>query len=53
MQVVRMVDEFHIYMTADGRISVAGLNPGNVDFVAQFVDTVVRGYCRACVVLEL
>jgi len=42
-QVVRMVDEFHIYMTADGRISVAGLNPGNVDYVAQCIDTVVRG----------
>jgi aspartate aminotransferase len=42
-QVARMVDEFHIYMTADGRISVAGLNPGNVDYVAQCVDSVVRG----------
>jgi len=41
-QVKRMVEEFHIYMTKDGRISVAGLNPGNVDYVAQCIDTVVR-----------
>jgi aspartate aminotransferase len=41
-QVERMVNEMHIYMTADGRISVAGLNPGNVDYVAQCIDTVVR-----------
>jgi aspartate/tyrosine/aromatic aminotransferase len=41
-QVERMVDEFHIYMTADGRISMAGLNPGNVAYVAECIDTVVR-----------
>merc|ERR1712050_331791 len=41
-QVERMVSEFHIYMTKDGRISVAGLNPGNVEYVAQCIDTVVR-----------
>eukprot|EP00746_Dinoflagellata_sp_MGD_P138479 gnl/MRDRNA2_/MRDRNA2_72130_c0_seq2.p1 gnl/MRDRNA2_/MRDRNA2_72130_c0~~gnl/MRDRNA2_/MRDRNA2_72130_c0_seq2.p1 ORF type:complete len:431 (+),score=76.86 gnl/MRDRNA2_/MRDRNA2_72130_c0_seq2:78-1370(+) len=38
----RMVNEFHVYMTKDGRISVAGLNPGNVDYVAECIDTVVR-----------
>jgi len=42
-QVERMVEEFHVYMTKDGRISVAGLNPGNVDYVAQCIDAVVRG----------
>lgn len=42
-QVVRMVDELHIYMTGDGRISVAGLNPGNVQYVADSIDKVVRG----------
>jgi len=41
-QVERMVNEFHIYMTKDGRISVAGLNPGNVPYVAQCIDVVVR-----------
>jgi len=42
-QVERMVEEFHIYMTADGRISVAGLNPGNVDYVADCINKVVTG----------
>jgi len=42
-QVERMVNEFHIYMTGDGRISVAGLNPGNVEYVAECIDAVVRG----------
>merc|ERR1712194_870276 len=42
-QVSRMVEEFHIYMTGDGRISMAGLNPGNVDYVAECVDKTVRG----------
>merc|ERR1719163_1609360 len=39
-QVERMVNEFHIYMTKDGRISVAGLNPGNVEYVAECIDAV-------------
>jgi aspartate aminotransferase len=42
-QVTRMVDEFHIYMTADGRISMAGLNAGNISYVAESIDKVVRG----------
>merc|ERR1712217_816585 len=42
-QVTRMVEEFHIYMTGDGRISMAGLNPGNVEYVAECIDKVVRG----------
>jgi len=41
-QVERMVNEFHIYMTKDGRISVAGLNPGNVDYVAECIGKVVQ-----------
>jgi aspartate aminotransferase len=41
-QVERMVNEFHIYMTKDGRISVAGLNPSNVSYVAECIDKVVR-----------
>jgi len=41
-QVECMVKEKHIYMTKDGRISVAGLNPGNVDYVAACIDQVVR-----------
>jgi len=42
-QVERMVNEFHVYMTKDGRISVAGLNPKNVGYVAESIDKVVRG----------
>jgi len=42
-QVVRMVDECHIYMTGDGRISMAGLNPSNVAYVAECIDKVVKG----------
>eukprot|EP00928_Gymnodinium_smaydae_P062780 TRINITY_DN46564_c0_g1_i1.p2 TRINITY_DN46564_c0_g1~~TRINITY_DN46564_c0_g1_i1.p2 ORF type:complete len:400 (-),score=97.00 TRINITY_DN46564_c0_g1_i1:172-1371(-) len=42
-QVERMVKEFHVYMTKDGRISVAGLNPNNVEYVASSIDAVVRG----------
>jgi len=41
-QVERMINEFHVYMTKDGRISVAGLNPGNIEHVASSIDTVVR-----------
>jgi aspartate aminotransferase len=41
-QVERMINEFHIYMTKDGRISVAGLNPSNVNYVAECIDKVVR-----------
>lgn len=41
-QSTRMVDDFHIYMTGDGRISMAGLNPGNVEYVAECIDKVVR-----------
>jgi aspartate aminotransferase len=42
-QVERMVNEFSIYMTGDGRISLAGLNPGNVQYVADSIDKVVTG----------
>ena len=28
-------NEYAIYMTADGRISIAGLNSGNLDYVAD------------------
>jgi len=42
-QVEKMVGQHHIYMTGDGRISMAGLNPGNVKYVAECIDKVVRG----------
>merc|ERR1712196_369672 len=43
VQVERMVEEFHIYMTGDGRISMAGLNPGNVGYVAECINAAVKG----------
>ncbi|CAG4943829.1 unnamed protein product [Colias eurytheme] len=34
-QVDRLTKEFHIYLTKDGRISVAGISSKNVDYVAE------------------
>ena len=42
-QVDRMVNEFHVYLTKNGRISMAGLNESNVAYVAKAIDAVVRG----------
>lgn len=36
----RLAREFHIYLTLDGRISLAGLNSKNVDYVAQSIHAV-------------
>ena len=41
-QVLRLKEEFHIYMTKNGRISMAGLNSKNVEYFAKAVDKVVR-----------
>jgi len=41
-QVKRMIDEFHIYMTKDGRISMAGLNANNVAYVAGAIHEVSK-----------
>jgi len=38
-----MVDNAHIYMTGNGRISMAGINTNNVEYVAQSIDKAVRG----------
>ncbi len=42
-QVLKLRDEFHVYMTKNGRISMAGLNTRNVEYFAKAVDNVVRG----------
>lgn len=42
-QVKRLKEEYHIYLTNNGRISMAGLNSRNVDYFAEAVDKVVRG----------
>ena len=41
-QVKKLRDESHVYMTKNGRISMAGLNSGNVEYFAKAVDKVVR-----------
>ena len=38
-----MIEEFHVYLTKNGRVSMAGLNTKNVDYVAEAIDKVVRG----------
>lgn len=42
-QVAKLREEYHVYMTKNGRISMAGLNSHNVDYFADSVDKVVRG----------
>jgi len=34
-QVDELAKKYSIYMTADGRISIAGLNTHNVDYIAN------------------
>lgn len=41
-QVSTLREKNHVYMTANGRISMAGLNTGNVQRFAEAVDWVVR-----------
>lgn len=41
-QVTKLREKFHIYMTQNGRISMAGLNTNNIDYFAKSVDSVVR-----------
>jgi len=42
-QVGRLRDEFHIYITKDGRISMAGITTANVKYVANAIHTVSAG----------
>ncbi|KAJ5896249.1 Aspartate aminotransferase cytoplasmic [Penicillium subrubescens] len=41
-QVKILRDKWHVYMTKNGRISMAGLNTNNLDYFAEAVDSVVR-----------
>lgn len=41
-QVLKIRSDSHIYMTKNGRISMAGLNTHNIDYMAKAVDKVVR-----------
>ena len=38
-----LAEKAHIYMTADGRISMAGLNSGNIDYFSESVSKAVKG----------
>jgi len=38
-----LADKAHVYMTSNGRISMAGLNGSNIEYFAQSVNAVVRG----------
>jgi len=37
-----MVDKHHIYMLGNGRVSMAGVTSGNVKYIAESIDDVVR-----------
>lgn len=41
-QVLKVRDDAHVYMTKNGRISMAGLNTGNVEYTARAIDKVVK-----------
>ncbi len=38
----RLKNEFHIYMIRTGRISIPGLNPNNVEYVAKAFHEVTK-----------
>lgn len=42
-QTKTLAEKAHIYMTADGRISMAGLNGHNIDYFSESVSKVVKG----------
>ena len=41
-QVLKLREDSHVYMTKNGRISMAGLNTNNVEYFAKAVDKAVR-----------
>lgn len=41
-QCIRLRDEHHIFMTLDGRISVAGVSSGNVNYLADAIHAVTK-----------
>ncbi|KAI2662410.1 Aspartate aminotransferase, mitochondrial [Labeo rohita] len=41
-QVERLINEFSVYMTKDGRISVAGVTSGNVGYLAHAIHQVTK-----------
>jgi aspartate aminotransferase, mitochondrial len=41
-QVEKLTSEFHVYLTKDGRISVAGVSSNNVDYLAHAMHQVTK-----------
>jgi aspartate aminotransferase len=44
--VKELTSNYEIYLTADGRISVAGLNTKNVEYVAESLHNVTKGHSK-------
>ncbi len=41
-QVLKVREDSHVYMTKNGRVSMAGLNPHNIDYFAKAVDSAIK-----------
>ncbi|KAJ2887515.1 aspartate transaminase aat1, partial [Coemansia aciculifera] len=41
-QVDRLAQEFHVYLTRDGRVSIAGITTGNVEYLAESIHKVTK-----------
>lgn len=41
-QVDKLINEYHIYLTSDGRISMAGINDTNIDYLAESILAVTK-----------
>nr|AIT70234.1 aspartate aminotransferase [Sargassum horneri] len=46
-EVIEIREDWHIYMTDDGRISMAGITSDNVQYVAQSIHSVIGSTLRA------
>ena len=43
-QVQYLVQNYHVYLPKDGRISICGLNTNNVDYVAKAINDAVKKF---------
>lgn len=41
-QVQHMISKYHVYMLSNGRISMSGLIPSNVEYIAKAIHETVR-----------
>lgn len=46
VQVERLTAEWHVHLLKSGRISMAGVNSGNVEYLARAIHAVVVGKAR-------